>query len=131
MTHIKLMVDFNLGPDHVDKLNELGAVTAKTTIDYGFNPWTSDDDLVRATLDERCILLTRDKNTINERIYKPCTHGGIIIIENPHPFPETVQSYMKAFCQSGKRSLVEHCVTHLYKDKAIIHTHKGSETVSF
>lgn len=131
MTHIKLMVDFNLGQDHVDKLNELGTIKARTTIDYGFNPWTADDDLVRATLDKGCILLTRDKNTINEKIYKPCTHGGIIIIENPHPFPETVLSYMKSFCQSGKRSLAEHCVTHLYNDRAIIHTHKGSVMVQF
>jgi hypothetical protein len=55
--------------------------------EYGFNPWTADGDLVRATRDEGCILLTKDRTTINENIYKPCTHGGIIIIENPRPLP--------------------------------------------
>jgi hypothetical protein len=125
------MIDFNLGQSCADALNELGAVKAKTIVEYGFDGRTQDCDLVCATLDHGCILLTKDKRTINEKLFSPCTHGGIIIIKNARPFVSDVKAYIKAFCKSGKRSLAEHCVTHLYPDKAIIHTHTGLEVIKF
>jgi predicted nuclease of predicted toxin-antitoxin system len=82
VTHIKLMIDYNLGSPVANALNVLGAVKAKTTIEYGFKQHADDHELVGVTDEFGCILLTKDKKTINERVYPPCNHGGIIII-NP------------------------------------------------
>ena len=125
MTHIKLMIDYNLGSPVAKALNELGAVKAKTIIEYGFKQHTEDPDLVAVTDEYGCILLTKDKKTINEHRYPPCKHGGIIIIKEKQPSVQKVFECVKAFCQSGQRELALHHVTHLWDDRAIIHTHKG------
>jgi len=80
VNHIKLMVDWNFSQNYVDALNNIKSVKAKRITDYGYKNNTKDCDLVCGTSDHACILLTRDKNTIDHRIFKPCTHGGIIKI---------------------------------------------------
>lgn len=120
--NLKLMVDYNLNQPVVDELKALGAVKARTTLDYGFEKNTTDDLLVKATAEHGCILLTRDKNTISQREFPPCTHGGIMLIKLKRPFKEQVVECVKRFCQSGKRALAPHSVTHLYLDRATIHT---------
>lgn len=131
MNHIKLMVDWNFGQSYVDALNRIGTVKARLITDCGFTMRAKDCDLVCATLDQDCILLTRDKNSINEKTYRPCTHGGIIIIEKARPFVEEVSAWVGAFCRSGRRALAAHAVTHLSKDGAVIYTHGERVEVSF
>jgi hypothetical protein len=126
------MVDWNFSQNYVDALNEIGPVKAKRITEYGFKKDTKDCDLVCGTSDYDCILLTRDKTTIDHHVFKPCTHGGIIKIMKSRPFIEDVVAFVKAFCQSGKRSLAEHNVIDLHADKAVIHKHDGAtETVRF
>jgi predicted nuclease of predicted toxin-antitoxin system len=121
---LKLMIDYNLGRPVADELNKLGrSVKAKTITEYGFKQDAKDADLIQATVAQKCILLTRDKRSINETIYRPCTHGGIIIIKQQRASVSDIRGYIKAFCESGKRSLAIHGVTHLYKNHAVIHTH--------
>jgi hypothetical protein len=123
---LKLMVDYNIDPHVVGDLNKLGAVKAKTTIAYGFQQHAEDRVLVyKGTNECRCVLLTRDKRTINEREFPPCGHGGIIIIKAPRPSKEKVFACIKAFCQSGHRSKASHNVIHLWEDRAVIHKHNG------
>jgi len=125
------MVDYCLGQEYADILNQLGAIKAKTIFDYGFKQNANDDELVDATRKHGCILLTRDKNTINERTYEPCQHGGIIIIKERRPFPESVFESMKALCESGERALTLKHVTHLTKYSARVITHKGDHVITF
>jgi predicted nuclease of predicted toxin-antitoxin system len=121
---LRLMVDYNLGQPVADALNNIGrSVKAQTITQYGFRQDAKDEDLIQATNGLKCILVTRDKNSINEILYKPCTHGGIIIIKHKRPSVDDVRGHIKAFCQSGSRSLAIHGVTHLYKDHAVVHTH--------
>jgi hypothetical protein len=120
------MVDYNLDPHVIVDLNKLGAVKAKTIIDYGFKQDTEDKELVYGgTNKNRCVLLTGDKRTINEVEYPPCGHGGIILIKVRRPPKEKVLACIKAFCQSGHRSKASHNVIHLWEDRAIIHKHNG------
>jgi hypothetical protein len=118
---MKLIVDYNL-PHVTEAINRLGAVKAKTSIDYGFQQHTEDAVLVKATLDLKCMLLTLNKRTINERVFPPCTHGGILILKVRRPTEDLVYRVLKGFCQSGKRALASHSVTHLYEKRAVTYT---------
>ncbi len=132
MSRIKLMVDYNFGKNVAKALNELGSVKAKTIIDYGFKQNTPDSELVDGTSDHNCILLTHDGNSINEKKYPPCSHGGIIISLDPKWSPEKIFEKVKKFVQSGHRSKADHCVTYLYDDRANIHKHDGEvESIDF
>lgn len=125
---LKLMIDYNLDPQVVDCLNKLGAVKAKTIVDYGFKPNAEDSELVyNGTNDHRCTLLTSDKRTINERVFPPCQHGGIILIKEKRPSKDKICACIKAFCESGHRSKASHNVTHLWEKKAIIYKHEGEK----
>jgi hypothetical protein len=122
------MVDNDFGPTVAKAVNKIGSnVSAKTSIDIGLAHDAKDKELVAH--DQNWIILTHDKNTLNERFYKPCKHDGIIIIKEKRWFPETVVASLKALRRSGKANLVPHHVTHLFPDKAIIHTHKGIEEI--
>lgn len=128
--HLKLMVDYNLkDPLILQELDKLGALDVKTTIECGYEQWTHDDILVKGASEQRRLLLTKDKETIDEIEFPPCTHGGIIIIKDKRPMPENVVAWVKAFVQSGKRALAKHHVTHLLPDRAVIYTHTGTEEV--
>jgi hypothetical protein len=125
-SHVKLMVDYNLkDPLVLECLSKLKALSVKTTIDCGFEQGTKDPVLVEATREIERLLLTRDKNSIDERLYPPCTHGGIIIIEHPRPTAEMVCAWMKSFVQSGKRAYAKGHVTYLNGDGYKIHTHQS------
>ena len=117
------MVDYDLkDPEILDALRKIKSLNVKTTIECGFYPWTPDARLVEATSTERRILLTANYNDIHEGVYDPCHHGGIILIKDDRPSPETVSSRLRAFTRSGKRSLAKSHVTHLHANHAMIHT---------
>jgi len=122
-TNLKVMVDEDLLDKRtIAALHELGtAVAVKTILECGFALGSKDSVLVEATTTQRRILLTANFNDINERRYRPCEHGGIILIDHPNPSPEVVSSRLKAFCKSGKRSQARGHVTYLKADKFIIH----------
>jgi hypothetical protein len=123
---LKLMVDYNIDPAVVGELNTLGAVKAKTIIDYGFKQDAEDRELIyRGTNHNRCVLLTADNQSIDEHKYPPCGHGGIILIKPKRPSKETIVTLVKAFCQSGHRSKASHNVVHLWADRATIYKHHG------
>ena len=54
-----------------------------------------------------------------------------MLIKIKRPFKEQVFECVKKFCQSGKRALAPHSVTHLYLDKATIHTCGGIVEVRY
>jgi len=58
--HLKLMVDYNLkDPEIVSKLNAIGALDVKTTIELGYAQDAKDPHLIwNATVKEDRILLT-------------------------------------------------------------------------
>lgn len=116
--NLKLMVDEDL-IDHaiLEALKRIGAaVDVKSFLDCNFSQGADDKDLVAATKPKRRILLTRNYRDINERVYPPCKHGGIILINHKNPTSDVVVSRLKAFCRSGKRSEAKGHVTHLYAD---------------
>jgi hypothetical protein len=117
------MVDEDLIDDAILKaLKKIGAaVDAKSLLECNFPQGTDDKDLVAATKPKRRILLTRNFRNINEHVYPPCGHGGIILIKHPNPTPQVVVSRVKAFCRSGKRSEAKGHVTHLNEDSFKIH----------
>jgi hypothetical protein len=131
--HLKLMVDYNLkDPRIIAELDKLGALDVKTTIDCGYRQNTGDDVLVNTgTVEHKRLLLTKDKESIDEEEYPPCTHGGIIIIKHRRPRPEEVVARVTAFIRSGKRALAKGHVTHLRADGATIYTHKDPVEVRF
>ena len=118
---LKLMIDYNIDPKVVECLNKLGAVKAKTIIEYGFRPNAEDSQLVYN--DHRCALLTADKRTINEKKFPPCEHHGIILIKEDRASKDKICACIKALCRSGHRKKVSHNVIHLWEKKAIIHKH--------
>lgn len=117
------MVDEDL-IDHaiLEALQKIGAaVNAKSFLDCSFSQGADDKDLVAATKPKRRVLLTRNYRDINERVYPPCKHGGIILIKHPNPTPQVVVSRLKAFCRSGRRSEAKGHVTYLNADSYKIH----------
>ncbi len=129
MTHLNLMVDHVFGEPVARKLNEWGSIKASTIGGYGFRQNEKDDVLIESLEENNCLLLTHDHNTINERRYQPCSHGGIIVIPHDKWTPDYVFERVKAFILSGKKALAEHCVTYLHPKKAIIKTHDNGELV--
>lgn len=122
--HIKLMVDYNLiDPEIIEGLEKLGALDVKTTVDCGFAQNAKDPELIQGTTEKDRILLTADVNTIDERKYKPCTHGGIMFIDEKRLFPNEVVALVKAFVMCGQRGIAKKHVTHLTKNGAKIITH--------
>ncbi len=120
--HLKVMVDYDLvDADILTALKKIGAVNVKTTIECGYSQGASDKVLVAGTQAKRRILLTANYNDINERLYEPCFHGGIILINHSRPTSDIVYKRMKAFSESGMRSQAKGHVTYLNADKAIVH----------
>jgi hypothetical protein len=102
------MVDYDLvDPKILEALRRIKSVNMKTTIECGFDQSTADKVLVKATEKERRLLLTANYRDINERVYPPCFHGGILLINHPRPSSDTVYERMKAFTESGGRSKSE------------------------
>jgi hypothetical protein len=124
--HLKLMVDYDLkDPEILEKLEGLGALDVKTTIQCGYFQHTTDPVLIwEGTTKENRILLTANYGDIGENRYAPCKHGGIIIIDHPRPSPDIVFAYVKALLQCGKRKFVKNHVTHLKRDGIKIVTHE-------
>lgn len=122
-TNLKVMVDEDLLDKRtIAALQTIGAaVDVKTILECNLALGTKDKVLVSATSTKRRILLTANYNDINEHKYKPCEHGGIILIDHPNPSPEVVRNRLRAFCRSGKRSHAKGHVTYLRADKFIIH----------
>ena len=122
-TNLRVMADEDLLDKRtIAALQKVGsAVDVKTIFECGLRSGTKDKIIVAATKSKRRILLTANYKDIHERKYKPCEHGGIILIDHPNPSPEVVRDRLKAFCQSGKRSQAKGHVTYLRADKFIIH----------
>ena len=120
--HLKVMVDEDIySPRVLDALHRIGSVDAKPTYECGLRSGTKDKPIVDATSEKRRVLLTANFRDINERVYKPCEHGGIIIIKHPRPSAEEIYARLKAFCESGKRSEAKGHVTYLKRDSFTIH----------
>ena len=120
--HLKVMLDYDLVDKRIiEALRKIGAVDVKTIIECGFQQDTHDKILVAATEKKRRLLLTANYRNINEHVYEPCNHGGIILIKHPRPTPEAVYARVKAFCQSGQRSMAKRHVTYLKEDGFTIH----------
>ncbi|MEK6405433.1 MAG: DUF5615 family PIN-like protein [Acidobacteriota bacterium] len=130
---LKVMVDETFGKPVADALNnDIASIKAKTTFECGFRQGAKDSELIRETRQSKRVLLTFDRNTINETRYPPCSHGGIIIVKDPHWTATTIVQEMKALTRSGRRKLARHGVTHLYRDRAVIYQHEGlTEVVHF
>ena len=125
------MIDYDLvDPDVVKSLKTLGALKVKTIIECEFYQNTKDPVLIKGTERLGRLLLTRDKGTITRYKYKPCTHGGIIVIKAKHPTPQEVFRRVKALCRSGHKAMAVNHVTYLWEDKGTIYTHKEPITFS-
>lgn len=124
------MVDYNLKDKAILAcLKRLNALDVKTTIECGYDQGTDDPILVKGTAEKKRLLLTKDRSTIDEFVYPPCSHGGIIIIDHKRPTPDMVCDWMKAFIQSGQRAYAKHHVTYLNGDGFTIKTHSPQPIV--
>lgn len=124
------MVDYNLiDPEIIRGLENFGALDVKTILECGFNQNAKDKELIKGTSDLDRILLTGDFRSIDENKYKPCEHGGIMIIKEKRPFPSDVIALVKAFLQCGQRRFAKHHVTYLKKDSLKIITHEKDAVI--
>lgn len=127
--HIKVMVDYDLvDPDILAALSRIKALDVKTIVECGFAPNEKDEELVKGTSQRNRILLTADKQTIHHRKYRPCTHGGIIVVKESRPTARSVFRSVKRFMLSGHRKWAKGHVTYLQERTMSILTHK--ETIS-
>jgi hypothetical protein len=124
------MIDETFGEPVASALNRIKSVKARTTVDYGYRTGEEDAELVGGTVANHCLLLTHDRNTINEYRYPPCNHGGIIIFKGDWD-QQKIYNRVRAFCLSGAKSRALHAVTHLYENHAVIHTHNEQIEVRF
>lgn len=119
--HLKVMIDEDfIDPRTIECLKKLSSLKVKTIFECGFQMGEKDAVLISSTEDFG-VLLTGDKNTIDERKYPPCSHGGIIIVKHKRPSADEICKRMKAFCLSGHRALAKNHVTHLYATHAVIY----------
>ena len=125
------MVDYDLvDVETLAKLNTLGALDIKTTIELGYTSRTKDPQLIwEGTIKEKRILLTADYRTIKASKFIPCKHGGIIVIQHPRPTPELVHAYMKVLLQSGQRKFVKKHFTRINRERLNILTHKAEPVI--
>jgi hypothetical protein len=119
------MIDYNLvDPEILACLQKLTALKVKTIIECGYSQDAKDEVLInKGTIEQKRLLLTGDKKSITRKKFKPCEHGGVIIIKDPRPNADKVCAWMKAFVQSGQRTLAIGHFTHLKPDGATIYTH--------
>ncbi len=131
--HLKLMVDYcMIDPEILDALHSIKTLDVKTTIECGYNPWTTDETLVAGTLEKDRLLLTANYNDITPRKYPPCGHGGILLIKHPKPDGRVVHERMQSFSVRGGRSHAKGHVTYLGEDKAVVHKlHREIVEVNF
>jgi hypothetical protein len=121
--HIKIMVDYDLiDPEIIKALETFSVLDVKTILQCGHKQHTPDKTLVDDTDRLDRILLTADAG-ISEKRYKPCEHGGIILIDDPRPTPQKVRAFMKTILQCGERQLCKRHVTRLSKRRIKIFTH--------
>jgi hypothetical protein len=125
------MIDYAFGEPVANALNAIRVVNAKTTIEHGFRQNAEDEEIIRNIADDGYLFLTHDRNTIDERRFPPCSHGGIIIIRDKRWSEEKVFQRVRDFCLSGQKKLAPHCVTYLHEKGAIIHTHDGTVRVNW
>lgn len=129
---MKLMLDYCLkNPKIIEALENDTHSDVVTTIDLGYRDNTSDDDLVRATVDRKRILVTKNYLDFDETKYPPCGHGGIIVFHTGETSASYVANRIKALIRSGNRRYVKGHVTHLYESKMEIYTHKDPIKVNF
>ena len=129
MTNLRLMIDeeyWSLAP-YLDKVSK--KVRAQPSKDLGYPRQTPDSVLVGATKRDGTVLVTRDDNTITRHKYKPCTHGGIIFIQSKGLRESAVAKIFRYFVRSKETVNSVGHLTYLYRDHAIIFTHKEKITV--
>lgn len=133
MNPLRLMIDYDL-VDHriVCALKTLAEVEVKTIIECGYPQNTADEVLVNeGTVQQKRLLLTGDKNTITRNRYKPCTHGGVIVLRHRRPSAESVLAAVAALMRSNEAGLAVNHFTHLRPDGAKIYTHKDPVEIKF
>ncbi len=130
---LRLMIDYDLVDRRiVAALKTLEGVEVKTIIECGYPQNASDEFLVyEGTVEQKRLLLTGDKNTITRMKYKPCTHGGVIVLRHRRPNADSVLAAVSAFIESSKGSVAVNHFTHLRPDGAKIYTHKDPVEVKF
>ena len=130
---LRLMIDYCL----IDRrimlaLKTLETIEVKSTIECGYAQNESDEVLINeGTVEQNRLLLTTDRKTINRNRYKPCTHGGVILLSHRRLDADNILASIKAFIQSSKGNLAINHFTHLRPDSAKIYTHKDPVEVRF
>lgn len=120
--YLKLMVDEDLiDPDIITALKKMRVLHVKTLLECKLNLGAKDGAIVAKAKTEGRLLLTANYVDINERRFKPCTHGGIILIDHKQPNAKVVCDRIRAFCASHHKSLAKGHVTWLKQDKFVIH----------
>ena len=129
MANLRLMIDedyWSLAP-YLDRVcKKIRAVTSETC---GCPSGTPDSKLVDATTTKNRILVTLDDSSIKRRDYPPCTHGGIIFIQSKNLREAAIKETFRRFCLSDETDHVIGHLTYLYRDHAIIFTHKEKITI--
>lgn len=120
--YLKLIVDEDLlDPEIIDALKGIGVLHVKTLLECELRQGTKDKTLVAKAKAKRRLLLTANYVDINERVFPPCTHGGIILIDHKQPTAKIVRERIRAFCASSQKALAKGHVTYLKEGKFIIH----------
>ncbi len=129
---MKIMVDQCLVKKSiVTSLEKVSAFNTKTIEELGYRHDTADSVLVQGTKSHRRILLTKNFKDINERKYPPCNHGGIIIVHAQETEADYIIRRIKALLKPATKNKVKGHVTHLYKERMVIYTHKETIEVNF
>jgi predicted nuclease of predicted toxin-antitoxin system len=124
---LHLLVDANLSPALADLLPQrLSDVRAEHVLALGCAN-AADDRVIALARDRNAILLTEDRGFDTTR--NPiCTHPGVVIVPTALAFPEVVSDLLRRIWLDGYRTLLDHAITRLERDRVRV-IHRTGETV--
>jgi hypothetical protein len=130
---MNLMLDACANDKHLRAaLDKLAILNVCDTSDCGYAGRTDDRVLVyKGTQKYNKILLTKNIENINEHVYPPCGHGGIIVFHEQELKPDYVVPRIKALKTLGLLLKIKRHVTKIYDDKIEVHTLEGKEEHKF
>lgn len=112
-------------------LESIPTINVCSSVDCGFQKGTGDAALIYRRRSRNKILLTKNIEDINERIYPPCGHRGIIVFNEQNLQPDYVVPRIKALYTLKLEGKIQKHVTKIYDDRIEVHTLEGKIERSF
>lgn len=125
--YMNIMIDECAGGRKLrEALDNLPSINVCSTFDCGYKQGQGDNVLVyKGTTKFNRILFTKNIGDINEVVYPPCGHGGIIVFHEQELTPDYVIPRIKALSTLRLAEKTKSHVTKIYDDRIEVHTLEG------